>query len=57
MYKVQGLCQTATPSPLQGADGRTLVPGWNASRPEPCAHGASQAPSHLQTSEGINDKI
>ena len=26
------------------ADGRTIVPGWNASRPEPCAHGASRTP-------------
>ena len=29
------------------ADGRTLVPGWNASRREPCAHGASRIPSPL----------
>ena len=28
-------------------DGRTLVPGWNASRREPCAHGASRIPSPL----------
>ena len=26
------------------ADGRTLVPVWNASRPKPCAHGASRTP-------------
>lgn len=29
------------------ADGRTIVPGWNASHPEPCAHGASRTPSPL----------
>ena len=29
------------------ADGRTLVPGWKASSPEPCAHGASRTPSPL----------
>ena len=28
-------------------DGRTLVTGWNASRREPCAHGASRIPSPL----------
>ena len=27
------------------ADGRTIVPGWSASHPEPCAHGASRTPS------------
>ena len=27
------------------ADGRTIVPGWNTSRPELCAHGASRTPS------------
>lgn len=29
------------------ADGRTIVPGWSASRREPCAHGASRIPSPL----------
>ena len=29
------------------ADGRTIVPGWNASRREPCAHGAIRIPSPL----------
>ena len=27
------------------ADGRTLIPGRNASRHEPCANGASRTPS------------
>ena len=27
------------------ADGRTIVPGLNTSRPEACAHGASRTPS------------
>ena len=38
--------KTATPSTASGRDdGRTIVPGWNTSRPELCAHGASRTPS------------
>ena len=37
--------QSAHTDRFREADGRTIVPGWNASRPEPCAHGASRTPS------------
>lgn len=33
------------PRPLQVSDGAHPRPSWNASRPEPCARGASRTPS------------